>query len=220
MTALAWIICSFFVLVALLTVFRVWTRMPGAVADATERASRPEALADAELLYVEKLFRMSSPVRMVAKLDRAYRTRSGIVVLVEFKTRWIRRPFLSDVIQLSAQRMALAGQTRRAVAPYGYVVVKTPSKAAAHTAHRVELMSEVVVVALVKRRQDILAKRVEPRYAESKAMCRTCAFRSECDSPTLQSRGGIEFFGMAGALGKYIEPARLRGVDDGGGRSE
>jgi hypothetical protein len=185
MTALAWIVCGFSVLVALLIVFRARRGVPGAQAASTERASRPAALLDAELLYIEKVFRVSRPVHLVAKLDRAYRTPSGVVVLVEFKSRWIRRPFLSDVIQLSAQRMALAGQTRQAVAPYGYVVVKTPSKAGAHTAHRVELMSEEVVVALVKRRQDILAKWVEPRYAESKAMCRTCAFRSECDSPHL-----------------------------------
>ena len=185
MTALAWIVCSFSVLVALSIVFRVWTRMPGAMAVSTERASRPEALADAELLYVERLFRVSRPVNLVAKLDRAYRIPSGVVVLVEFKTRWTCRPFLSDVIQLSAQRMALAGQTGQVVAPYGYVVVKTPSKAALHTTHRVELMSERVVVALVRRREEILANRVEPRYAESKAMCRTCAFRSECDGPHL-----------------------------------
>ncbi len=185
MTALAWIVCGFSVLVTLLIGCRVWTRMPGAVADSTERASRPVALLDAELLYIEKLFRVFRPVHLVAKLDRAYRTPSGIVVLVEFKSRWIHRPFLSDVIQLSAQRIAVAGQTRQAVAPYGYVVVKTPSRAALYTTHRVQLMSEEVVAALVRRRQDILANRVEPSYAESKAMCRTCAFRSECDSPHL-----------------------------------
>jgi len=34
------------------------------------------------------------------------------------------QPFLSDVIQLSAQRMALTGQTQQAVAAYAYVRVK------------------------------------------------------------------------------------------------
>jgi CRISPR-associated exonuclease Cas4 len=185
MNALVWIVCGFSVLVALLMVFRARRGVPGAQKASTERASRPAALLDAELLYIEKSFRLSRPVHMVAKLDRAYRKPSGFVVLVEFKSRRIRRPFQSDVIQLSAQRMAVADQTRQNVGPYGYVVVKTPSRAAQHTTHRVELMSEEVVVAFVRRRQDILANRVEPRYAESKAMCRTCAFRSECDGPHL-----------------------------------
>jgi hypothetical protein len=88
---------------------------------------------------------------------------SGLVVLVEFKSRWINRPLLSDVIQLSVQRMAVEGQTRQAVASHGYVVVKAPGKHAPQTAHRVELMSDVQVLALIKRRDDILAGRVAPQ---------------------------------------------------------
>ena len=72
-----------------------------------ERRSRPAALRDAELVYVEKTFRTTSPVPIAAKLDRAYRLPSGQLVLVELKTRWNGGPNLSDVIQLSAQRVAL-----------------------------------------------------------------------------------------------------------------
>ena len=75
-----------------------------------ERASRPAALRDAELVYMERLFRVSTPVGLMAKLDRAYRLPSGMIVLVEFKTRWSNQPSLSDVIQLSAQRMAVMGR--------------------------------------------------------------------------------------------------------------
>ena len=57
----------------------------------------------------KELFRISTPVGLVAKLDRAYRLPSGLLVLVEFKTRWSNQPCLSDVIQLSAQRMAVNG---------------------------------------------------------------------------------------------------------------
>jgi len=185
MNALDWILFGFAAFVVGLLVLHVWTRVRRILAFSVERTSRPEALVDAELLYVEKLFRVSEPVNLVAKLDRAYRTPSGLIVLLEFKTRRMRRPFRSDVIQLSAQRMALAGQTHQTVAPYAYVVVKTPDKAARCTAHRVQLMPEEVVVGLVRRREDILSNRAEPRYAESKAMCRTCAFRSACDTPHL-----------------------------------
>jgi CRISPR-associated exonuclease Cas4 len=46
-------------------------------------------------------------------------------------------------------------------------------------------MPRADVLALIKRREDILAGRVVPHYAESPAICRTCAFRAECDSPQL-----------------------------------
>ena len=186
MTALAWIIFGVAALLVLFTAVLARRRSHAAGKISAERVSRPAALRDADLVHVEKLFRVSKPVRLVAELDRAYRMPSGVIVLVEFKTRWINRPFLSDVIQLSAQRLAMEGQTRQAVAPYGYVVVKTPNRAARHTAHRVDLMPEEHVIALVRRREDILANRVKPLYAESAKVCRTCTFRSECDGPPLR----------------------------------
>ncbi len=146
-----------------------------------ELASRPAALRDAELVYMERLFRISTPVGLVAKLDRAYRMPSGLLVLVEFKTRWSNQPCLSDVIQLSAQRMAVMGQTRQAVASYAYVMVKVRSGRALPTAHRVNLMSDDQVVALVRRREAILAGHVLPHRPWSRTTCLSCAFRAQCD---------------------------------------
>ena len=148
-----------------------------------ERVSRPVALRDAELIYMERLFRISTPVGLVAKLDRAYREPSGLIVLVEFKTRWRNQPFLSDVIQLSAQRMAVMGQTGQPVASYAYVMVKAPTRRALPIAHRVRLMTDEQVVALVRRREEILAGRgVLPRKSSSLKTCDACAFRADCDS--------------------------------------
>ena len=146
-----------------------------------ERASRPAALRDAELVYLEKLFRISRPVGLVAKLDRAYRLPSGLLVLVEFKTRWSNQPCLSDVIQLSVQRMTVMGQTGQSVASYGYVIVKAPAPRALPTAHRVKLMTDEQVVALVRRREEILAGRTLPRWSLSRKTCLACAFRAQCD---------------------------------------
>ena len=148
-----------------------------------ERASRPAALRDAELVYLERLFRISKPIGVVAKIDRAYRMPSGLLVLVELKTRWANQPSLSDVIQLSAQRVAVMGQTHQAVASYAYVMVKAPTRRALPTVHRVQLMTDEQVVALVKRREDILAGRVLPRSSYSQKACLTCVFRAQCDHP-------------------------------------
>ena len=52
---------------------------------------RPAALRDAELVYMERLFRASA--RWTGgEIDRAYRLPSGLLVLVESKTRWATSP--------------------------------------------------------------------------------------------------------------------------------
>lgn len=146
-----------------------------------EWASRPAALRDAELVYMEKVFRISTPVALVAKLDRAYRMPSGLIVLMELKTRWSNQPLLSDVIQMSAQRLAVIGQTSQSVASHGYVIVKAPTRRALPIAHLVKLMTGDQVVALVRRREEILAGRILPRESFSRKTCMACAFRIKCD---------------------------------------
>ena len=182
MSALAWGVGCAVAVVGFALVMARWRSLETHAVRA-ERASRPAALRDAELVYLEKLFRISTPVGLVAKLDRAYRMPSGLLVLVELKTRWINQPFLSDVIQLSAQRMAVMGQTGQSVASYGYVLVKAPAPRALPIAHRVQLMTDEEIVALIKKREDILAGRVMPRQSHSRNACLTCVFRAQCDHP-------------------------------------
>ena len=180
MSALAWGVGSATAVVCFALVM-AWRRSLETNAARAERASRPAALRNAELVYMERLFRISTPVGLVAKLDRAYRMPSGLLVLVEFKTRWSNQPCLSDAIQLSAQRMAVMGQTGQSVASYGYVMVKAPAPRALPNAHRVKLMTDQQLVALVRRREDILAGRILPRWPVSLKTCDTCAFRGECE---------------------------------------
>ena len=93
---------------------RLWIRRRAS----GERASRPRELANAELVYMEKLFRIREPIRLVAKVDRVYRLPEGSLVLVELKTRWRDRVLPCDIIQLSAQKLAIERQTGEAVEPY------------------------------------------------------------------------------------------------------
>lgn len=180
MSAVGWGVLGGLVVVCLALVI-AWRRSVETDAALAERASRPVALRDAELVYMERLFRTSKPVGVVAKIDRAYRMPSGLLVLVELKTRWAKQPSLSDVIQLSAQRVAVMGQTRQIVASYAYVIVKAPTRRALPIAHRVQLMSDEQVVALVRRWEDILAGRVLPRRLQSRKTCLSCVFRGQCD---------------------------------------
>ena len=153
-----------------------------------ERLSRPAALRDAELVHVEKTFRTTSPVPIAAKLDRAYRLPSGQLVLVELKTRWNGAPNFSDVIQLSAQRVALSAATGQTVAAEAFVLIARPDVRRSPVAHRVDLMSADQVVALVRRREAILADRISPRYTGEVGHCRGCAFSSQCHGAGRQQR--------------------------------
>ena len=60
----------------------------------------PRELRGAVLAYAERTFRSNFPQRLSARVDRAYRARSGVVTLIELKTRRTHQPFLSDVIEL------------------------------------------------------------------------------------------------------------------------
>jgi CRISPR-associated exonuclease Cas4 len=144
-----------------------------------EKAWLPAELRGAALVYMERVFRAKSPVPMVAKLDRGYRNAEGIIILVEFKTRRLNRPYLSDIIELSAQRLAMQAETGERVAAYGYVLIQLAGSER-KTAHRVDLLSTENVIAMVRRREAILAGEETPRYASSERLCTRCAFKLTC----------------------------------------
>lgn len=146
---------------------------------AAERAWRPRELQDTELVYAEQVFRARRPVPIVAKLDRGYRHRNGLITLVELKTRHVDRVYLSDVIELSAQRFALEAQTKEPVAPHAFVLIQQAGSKKKKS-HRVELLTHAEVIALAARREAILAGEVSPQYACSGGLCDRCAFKVEC----------------------------------------
>lgn len=153
-----------------------WLR--AAQASRKERAVRPLELIDADLIYSERRFEVGEPVGLSVRLDRAYLLRSGRVVLMELKTRRRSRVFLSDVVQLSAQRLALERATRRVVASHGYVVAEALD--GKRKSYRVRLLSEDTVVELIRRREAILAGQQAPRTAVSPKLCLACAYRGVC----------------------------------------
>ena len=172
-------LAAFALIVVVLWALARWLRRIRIYSD---RSWLPTDLQDAELVYVERLFRATQPVPLVARLDRGYRRPNGVIVLVELKTRIIDRPHLSDVIELSAQRFALEAQTKDRVSDHGYVVVQRPTRQT-KTAHRVQLLTREDVMALIKRREVILGAREGAQYARSRALCVQCAFRQRCRPP-------------------------------------
>lgn len=147
---------------------------------AREKRWLPADLRNAELVYLERTFRATRPLRLVARVDRAYRRPDGIIVLVELKTRALAKTYFSDVIELSAQRVAIEAQTGEPVAETAYVVVQRSEHGARKIARPVRLLPPAEVMATARRREMVLAGATLARCTSLRGLCRQCAFRREC----------------------------------------
>ena len=139
----------------------------------------PHELRASRLAYAERLFRSTGPVAMSAKVDRGYRDKAGVVTLVELKTRRADKVYLSDVIELSAQRFALSSQTGEVVNATGYVVVRIAGLRG-NSVHQVDLLAADEVQALIARREALLRGAVKPQQTCGPGLCRNCAFLQPC----------------------------------------
>lgn len=142
----------------------------------------PEALKNHTVAYLEQTFRSGDDRPVIARVDRAYRGPSGLIVLVELKTRQVDRVYPSDIIELSTQRVAAEGETGERVAPVAWVVVES---AAGRRAHRVSLMSPHAVRKLASRREALLAGTEPPLYPTTSRVCSSCAYRARCRTKKL-----------------------------------
>jgi CRISPR-associated exonuclease Cas4 len=115
----------------------------------------PWELRAAPIVFAENVFRLDGVVSITATVDRVYRNASGLLVLVELKTRKASVSHWSDVIELSAQRVAVMGQTGRAVAKHAYVLTETPTGRRSGW-HRVELISAEALTSMALRRESLL----------------------------------------------------------------
>jgi CRISPR/Cas system-associated exonuclease Cas4 (RecB family) len=172
-------VVSELMILAVVIGFGGWV-IAGRRAAAAERRLRPARLRDAELVFVERQFRSSGRWPVVARVDRVYRKPSGILVLVELKTRASPVVTRSDVIQLSAQRMAMEDELRAIVADEAYVLVPRRHRGTPLVPLPVSLMARQEVEDLMRRRDALLRGLVEPRWPASERTCSTCGFRSRC----------------------------------------
>lgn len=145
------------------------------------KAWMPRELRNAELVYAEKTFSSGGDTPIVAKCDRGYRTKKGVVVLVELKTRKLNRVYPSDIIELSAQRYAIQLQTYDNVADHGYVLIRRVSTNKCHL-HQVKLMDLGDVAALAYRRRAIIIGAAVSNCALTRGLCLSCSFVNECKS--------------------------------------
>ncbi|MGB7991427.1 MAG: hypothetical protein WCF44_18645 [Candidatus Methylophosphatis roskildensis] len=136
-----------------------------------------EAMRGKRLIFSERLFR-SSRTGIVAKIDRGYLA-EGLIHLLEFKTRRRHRIYPADIIELSAQRVAVQGDDGRPVADAGYVLTEN-ERDGSRLLHEVRLLPEDALLRLRDRRAMILDGRLPPREACAPGLCKACAYREEC----------------------------------------
>ena len=149
-------------------------------AGAARQSNWPVELRGARLVYSERLFKTADGEPIAARVDRAYRLRSGALVLLELKTRKADRAYLSDVIELSAQRIALHEHTGEPVADHAWVMVQRGA-AGLESFHRVKLMSANGVRRLIEHRTELLAGRAAPMFSGAAAVCRRCRYLDRCE---------------------------------------
>jgi CRISPR/Cas system-associated exonuclease Cas4 (RecB family) len=146
----------------------------------------PLELRGAELAYAEQRFE-SQRHGLVARLDRAYRL-GGTLYLVELKTRGRHEARVSDVMELSAQRIVLQERTGEAVSKAAYVAVQKDGQGAPRPV-RVRLFGEAQVLAMRRRLLEVRASCGHaPEPARSAAACRKCGHREACQR-TFGDRG-------------------------------
>lgn len=155
-----------------------WKMVVRSWARTSERRWLPRALQHAQLAFAEKTFRTWQPIRLIARVDRAYRL-EGELCLAEFKTRMRAIAYSSDAIELSVQRLITKSSTGERVNEIGYVL--TQDLLGRHRlVHKVRLLPRADVIALARRREAILSGRVVPKFTDSEGLCRRCSYRAEC----------------------------------------
>ena len=147
-------------------------------ARASEEKWRPPELQHARLAFAEKTFKAWRPIRLIARADRGYWLH-GQMRLAEFKTRARPVAYSSDVIELSAQRLAIEANARERVSDIGYVLAQD-ALGKRRSVHKVQLLPRAAIVAIAKRREGILTGRIVPTYSISQGLCSHCAYRDEC----------------------------------------
>jgi hypothetical protein len=155
-----------------------------------EWRNRPAVLRDADLICVESQFRSKSRWPIVARVDRAYRLPSGLVVLVKLKTRSPAAVRTADVIQLSAQRVTVGDELCVQVSDKAFVIF--PGRhSATPTARAVRLMSREQVEAIAARRRRLIDGLDRPRWPDSEHVCHGCGQRAACGAAGERLAGSV-----------------------------
>jgi hypothetical protein len=142
---------------------------------------------EAVLAYVETTFRSGTPPLIVARPDRIYSLPSGELILVELKTRRHPTVLQEDIIQISAQRVAVSEATGRVVLRDAFIVFRRDdSRPSRWPVRGLRLMPSDDVRSLTTRRLSLLDGRTLARGPANRGFCRNCAFAHDCQAKLMK----------------------------------
>lgn len=159
-----------------------------AAASARERCQRglPQG---SKLAYVETTFSTRTLPSIIARPDRVYRLPSGELFLVELKTRRSCTVTTEDIIQMSAQRLAVSEATGQVVRREAYIVFRrSEARLGRQEVRALRLMSSEAVRALAIRRLHLLRGLARPEGPGSTQACRCCGFTNPCRAAGVSAR--------------------------------
>jgi CRISPR-associated exonuclease Cas4 len=175
---------NFVLLLGVIAAWVLWRSWKIAAAQREEQNWLPARLRGATLSFSEKKFFADGPYPLVARVDRAYVTPDGETVLVDFKRRIANRAFASDIVEISAQRVAMLGNGIQRISLLAYVVVVDPGTGGS-TPIPIELEDEDQIRERQHRFNAVRDGKIAPHSAASAAVCRRCGHRSYCDQVVL-----------------------------------
>lgn len=147
---------------------------------AVDEQGLPPELRGAQIAFAEATFR-SHRRRLVAKLDRAYRTSDGLQ-LVELKTRGHDVVYMSDVIELSVQRIAVEDDTGEPVSGQAWVVIQN-NRSGVRRPHKVRLLGVDEIAAMRERYGEVVrGQGRRPNPSRWVSQCRQCAHKERCSA--------------------------------------
>lgn len=146
----------------------------------------PQELRTAKLAYSEQEFVIDRPIKHVARIDRAYEKADGQLVLIEFKTRPKATTYMSDVVELSAQKLAMTEATGALVSERAFVVTIHP-ETNVKQAISVRLMNADQIVSRHNRIIALKSHAAAPVQTRIVRLCLQCGHRTRC--PKRQDTG-------------------------------
>jgi CRISPR-associated exonuclease Cas4 len=131
-------------------------------------------------------FYTKRPVRLIAKVDRVYKDERATHFVTELKRRVKTQVYLSDVVELSAQKVAIERGSRRSAAEIGFVVIEHPVTQK-RTPIPVQLLREQEIIALATRYERLIVGGAMPDKANVAGLCRSCAYADRCRPEVLSN---------------------------------
>lgn len=178
------LLAGFFFLALVIRISRVTLR---------EEHWLPRKIAAGKLIFSEQIFTGPAHIPIVAKVDRAYAS-EGQLHLVELKARRDGRAHETDIIEMSAQRVAVQATTGMNVSLTGFVMIEHPDSHR-RVVRAANLLSCEQVAGLIVRRRAILDGIEQPKEACAKTRCARCEYHNEC-----KGKAGFKVF-------HFIRPA-------------